>query len=70
MTEDSQPQVHVDLASCEGHGMCEDVLPEVFHVSDEGKVEVLDDCPSPERRSQLKDAAAFCPTGAIAIYDR
>ncbi len=56
-------RVEIDEAACAGHGDCEHVAPEVFRVDD---VAVVIGTAPPDR---LVDAAASCPSTAIAVID-
>jgi ferredoxin len=59
-------KVFVDVGVCRGHGQCEDLLPQVFHITDRGNVEVLGS-PGEELRALVEEAARRCPEGAIAV---
>ena len=56
-------RVEIDKAACAGHGDCEHVAPEVFRVED---VAVVIGSAPPDR---LVEAAAACPSAAIAVID-
>jgi ferredoxin len=56
-------RVEIDEAACAAHGDCEHVAPEVFRVDD---VAVVIGTAPPDR---LIDAAAACPSSAIAVID-
>jgi len=59
-------KVHVDLARCEAHGICEQVAPEVFALDDD---DVLRYDPEPDEalRDTVEQAVASCPVQAIRI---
>jgi ferredoxin len=56
-------RVEIDEAACAAHGDCEHVAPEVFRVED---VAVVIGTAPPDR---LVEAAASCPSTAIAVID-
>jgi ferredoxin len=62
-------KVVVDRDLCQGHGVCESEAPAVFTVSKKNVVEVLDESPSEELRSQVEAAVKFCPTHALKIEE-
>jgi ferredoxin len=62
-------KVIVDRDLCQGHGVCESEAPAVFTVSKKNVVEVLDESPSEELRSQVEAAVRFCPTHALRIEE-
>jgi ferredoxin len=62
-------KVVVDRDLCQGHGVCESEAPAVFAVSRKNMVEVLDESPSEELRSQVEAAVQFCPTHALRIEE-
>ena len=59
-------RIEIDFDKCIGIGSCEAVLPEVFEVSDEGQVNVLQPEPPAELADKVQEAITSCPTGAIA----
>jgi ferredoxin len=62
-------KVIVDRDLCQGHGVCESEAPAVFTVSKQNVVEVLDESPAEELRSQVEAAVKFCPTHALKIEE-
>jgi ferredoxin len=52
---------------CLGHGMCEEIAPEVFRVDKWGCVEVLDGDVPPELVARARDAVYRCPAKALLI---
>ena len=56
-------RIEIDETACAAHGDCEHVAPEVFRVDD---VAVVIGTAPPDR---LIDAAAACPSTAIAVID-
>ena len=62
-------KVVVDRDRCQGHGVCESEAPEVFSVSKQGVLDILDDTPPEVLRGQLEQAVRFCPTGALRIEE-
>ena len=62
-------KVVVDRDLCQGHGVCESEAPEVFSVSNQGVLTILDDAPPESARAQVEQAVRFCPTGALRIEE-
>jgi ferredoxin len=61
-------RVRVDLDRCQGHGLCEDVAPEVFEVRLDSRSHLVvpgGEVPSDSERA-VDDAIAMCPEGALA----
>ena len=62
-------RIVVDLALCQGHGVCESEAPRVFAVSNEHRVTVLDDAPGDGSRAAVELAVKYCPTRALRIEE-
>ncbi|HMK99961.1 MAG TPA: ferredoxin [Acidimicrobiales bacterium] len=62
-------KVIIDRDRCQGHGVCESEAPEVFSVSKQGVLDILDDAPAEDLRGQVEQAVRFCPTGALRIEE-
>jgi ferredoxin len=62
-------KIEVDLGLCQGHGVCESEAPDVFRVSKDNVVEVLDHEPPPDLHGAAREAAKHCPTQAISILE-
>ena len=60
-------RIVVDTQLCQGHGVCMGEAPEVFLVTREGKLTVLNEKPPAELREQMEAAVRYCPTGALSI---
>ena len=58
-----------DESKCASTGMCEAVAPDLFEVRDDGWLYVLNDSPGEERRADVEQAVAACPTDALSIED-
>ncbi len=66
--------VKTDLQLCQGHGMCEDTVPEVFRVveSDDGSyshVELVVAEPDEGLREKVEEAVRYCPNRALSVAD-
>jgi sterol 14-demethylase len=59
----------VDRALCQGHGVCESEAPEVFSVSKQGELTVLDETPPDDLRAKIELAVKYCPTHALTIVE-
>jgi sterol 14-demethylase len=62
-------KIVVDRDLCQGHGVCESEAPEVFSVSKEGELTVLQPSPPPHLRPLVEQAITFCPTQALKIEE-
>jgi ferredoxin len=60
-------KIVIDWDLCQGHANCTGDAPEVFHVDDDGKLQVLIPEPDEAMRPQLELAVRYCPTGAIRL---
>jgi sterol 14-demethylase len=62
-------KIVVDRDLCQGHGVCESEAPEVFSVSKDGVLTILDENPAEEKRKLVELAVSFCPTHALHIEE-
>lgn len=60
-------KIVADRGRCEGLGMCEATAHEFFEVGDDGYVEVLDENPGEEHRTELAAAIDACPVLALTL---
>jgi len=59
--------INADHERCEGHGLCEQIAPEVYRVNDDGEVELLVDEVPDGLRAQAEAGARVCPVAALHI---
>ena len=62
-------RIVLDESKCSSRGMCEGVAPDVFEVGDDGALHLLQISPPDDRRAEMEEAVAACPTGALSIED-
>jgi len=62
-------RVVVDRDLCQGHGVCESEAPDIFEVSKQGDLSVLDDRPGDAHRAAVEQAVKYCPTHALSIQE-
>jgi len=62
-------RVVVDYSLCESNALCVDAAPEVFEMSDDDMLVVLDEVPGEELREKVKAAVRVCPKQAISIVE-
>ena len=62
-------KIIVDRDLCQGHGVCESEAPDVFSVSKQGILTVVDESPAEPLRASVEQAVAFCPTKALRIEE-
>ena len=62
-------RVVVDRGLCQGHGVCESEAPEVFSVSKEGELSIVEETPPDGQRGAVELAVKYCPTHALTIIE-
>lgn len=62
-------KVVVDTDRCVGHGVCEQVAPDIFAVGDDAISQVLVDPVPGDRRAAVAEAVASCPSQALRITE-
>jgi ferredoxin len=62
-------KLKVDTTKCSGIGLCEITAPTVFEVGDDGQSHVINEHPSDDEMSDVKEAIASCPTAALSMKD-
>jgi ferredoxin len=61
-------RVYVDANECQGHTLCNMMLPQVFSLRDEdGHSYVEDEVVPPDLEPSVRKAALACPEGAIKV---
>jgi ferredoxin len=65
--EEDAVRVEVDPNICEGHGQCNALAPEVYHLDDGGYCVIPNPEVSPELESQAEQGALACPVQAITL---
>ncbi|MFC8181773.1 ferredoxin [Rhodococcus sp. NPDC057297] len=59
--------IELDRDKCEGHGTCEQIAPAVYHLDDEGELDVLAGS-LPESLTKAAEAGArVCPVAALRV---
>ncbi|WP_405488061.1 ferredoxin [Nocardia sp. NBC_00511] len=56
----------VDLDLCQGHAVCQDEAPELFHVPKQGQVQLLHPDPGTDLEA-ARAAVRYCPTQALSL---
>ena len=56
-----------DYDVCEGVGMCQSMAHEFFELDDDDVLELLDETPAEEHRSEVSAAVASCPVQALRL---
>ena len=62
-------RVIVDTDLCQGHTVCMGEAPEIFELTDDGVVGILDETPRKALRKKAEIAARYCPNHVIRIED-
>ena len=60
-------KIHVDRTLCEGSGYCEQVAPDLFHVDDDGVLELLQPKVPPAHEQAAEGAVRVCPFSALRV---
>lgn len=60
-------KVTIDDSTCQGHGRCAMIAPDVFDVDDLGKGVVLVDEVGAAELTDVEEAALSCPENAIRL---
>lgn len=60
-------RIDLDRPRCEGHGLCEEVAPDLLHLDDSG--EVVIDVPEvgDEALERARSAVRVCPVAALRL---
>jgi ferredoxin len=62
-------RVRVDLSRCQGYGNCVGAAPDVFDLTDNGLVLLLEEQPTDDRAADVLQAVRLCPVQAISTED-
>lgn len=62
-------KVRVDHAKCETNALCVGMAPDLFELDGDHPVQVTKDI-SIERRGEVDQIVASCPTGALSVTSR
>ena len=62
-------RVEVDHDVCEANAVCEDICPEVFHVTEEDVLEILQPEPPAELHDRVHEAVDRCPKAALRVTE-
>lgn len=60
-------KVKIEVARCEGHGLCMLAVPGLFTVGDNGKAALLVDEVDESERAAVEHAVKSCPERALSI---
>ena len=62
-------KIVVDRDLCQGHAACEGEAPEVFSVSKQGELTILQSEPPADLEAAVRLAVKYCPTHALSIEE-
>jgi ferredoxin len=62
-------RVVIDWGLCEGNGVCAEVAPEIFVMTEDDELLVVNEDPPATSRGKLESAMRACPKHAIAVED-
>jgi ferredoxin len=60
-------KIIADRERCEGHGLCADTAPEVYHLDDDAIVVLLHESVPPELERKAEAGARVCPVAALRV---
>ena len=60
-------RVVVDMMQCEANGLCMGIAPEVFELTDDDELILLQEHPDESLRARVEEAVRQCPKQAISI---
>jgi ferredoxin len=61
-------RIELDRLRCDGHGVCEEIAPQVYRLDDEGELEILFDPVPEELAAKAESGARLCPVAALRTY--
>jgi ferredoxin len=59
----------VDKEKCIGCGLCADICPQVFAMTEDGNAEVITDLILPGAAASCRQAEEQCPVEAISVFE-
>ena len=62
-------KVVVDRTKCSSIGICESIAPDIFEIGADGALNILIYQIAPDRRAEVEQACADCPTQALSIQE-
>lgn len=62
-------RVMVDQVKCTGHGICEELAPDVFEIDDDGIAQVMIAEVHGAALADVQAACVRCPTQAITLLE-
>ncbi|EHK88054.1 ferredoxin [Saccharomonospora azurea] len=60
-------RIELDRDRCEGHGLCEEIAPEIYRLDDDAELELLVDEVPPELLAKAEAGARVCPVAALRV---
>lgn len=61
--------IKVDRNRCEGHGICADVAPTHFELTDDGELRILTADVTPDDLSAARSGVDVCPVRALSVLE-
>ncbi|TDD37278.1 ferredoxin [Actinomadura sp. KC06] len=62
-------RIVVDWNRCQGIGMCESIMPDVFEVDQDGQLTLHTDTVMEGKEAEAAEAVAACPSEALSLED-
>ncbi|MBR9909337.1 MAG: ferredoxin [Gammaproteobacteria bacterium] len=60
-------KVYADIDLCCGYGVCNQICPEIYHLNEDGIVELATDTVPEELLESATEGAACCPAQVLKI---
>ncbi|MBM6591604.1 ferredoxin [Brevibacterium sp. RIT 803] len=62
-------RIELDQPRCEGHGLCEEVAPDLVHLDDEGEliIDVAEIEVGTDAEQHAHEAVRICPVTALSL---
>jgi ferredoxin len=65
----SMLRVVVDLMKCESNGLCVAQAPQVFGLTDDDELQVLNETPAVDQLAAVERAVQMCPKQALSLVE-
>lgn len=62
-------RIRLDEDRCMGTGVCTQLAPELFRISEEGISEILVECVDGAQLAKAREAVARCPTSSLSLEE-
>jgi ferredoxin len=67
VSDEQTAEIVVDWDECEANAVCEGILPEIFSVNEDDKLQVSNFHPPAELLDKVQEAVDMCPKRALRL---